>query len=350
MKQMKMKLLNMNLIGAVSLRSILVALSTLLVLAAVSFTLIGFVVAKDVTITDGEQTVQVTTARIYVEEVLAEQGITLRFGDRISMPLHSVLRQNDEIVIQRGKTIYLTDGGKTREIYSCAATLGEALNENGITLGAEDTVEPQTDLLVSEGLHVQIHRITVEEVVLDEVVAKKVIIRPNTEHPGSYSKVLSEGRDGLATVTYRITKKDGEEITREELSRVVHVEAVDEVIEKGIIGSKAVVASASDLQVVKSFECTATAYTDNVTCNGQFVGKTASGRKPAYGIVAVDPRVIPLGTKLYIESLDGSWAYGFAVAGDTGGAIKGKKIDLFYNTHAECIQFGRRSIRVYILE
>ena len=68
-----------------------------------------------------------------------------------------------------------------------------------------------------------------------------------------------------------------------------------------------------------------------------------------YGVIAVDPRVIPLGTQLYIEAVDGSWTYGYAVAGDTGGAIKGARIDLFYDSHAQAISFGRRAARVYIL-
>ena len=76
------------------------------------------------------------------------------------------------------------------------------------------------------------------------------------------------------------------------------------------------------------------------------------GLTPGYGIVAVDPRVIPLGTKLYIESTDDgkSWSYGYCLAGDTGGAIKGNRVDLCYNTQYECIQFGRRNATVYIIE
>ena len=78
-------------------------------------------------------------------------------------------------------------------------------------------------------------------------------------------------------------------------------------------------------------------------------GITATGRRAGYGIVAVDPSIIPLGTKLYIESADGSYVYGTAIAADTGGAIKGNRIDLCYNTRAEAIQFGRRQMKVYIL-
>ena len=71
--------------------------------------------------------------------------------------------------------------------------------------------------------------------------------------------------------------------------------------------------------------------------------------KAQYGVVAVDPSVIPLGTKLYIEAVDGSWTYGYAVAGDTGGAIKGNRIDLFFNSNAEAMSFGRRQAKVYVL-
>jgi len=68
------------------------------------------------------------------------------------------------------------------------------------------------------------------------------------------------------------------------------------------------------------------------------------------GAIAVDPKVIPLGTKMYILSSGGTWIYGVAVAEDTGGSIKGYKIDLFFDTYDECINFGVRSAAVYILE
>ena len=96
---------------------------------------------------------------------------------------------------------------------------------------------------------------------------------------------------------------------------------------------------------------TATAYSKNLSENGGNK-KTAYGLAPKRGIVAVDPSVIPLGTRLYIESADGgkSWVYGYCVAGDTGSAIKGNKVDLCMDTERECINFGRRSAVVYILD
>ena len=76
---------------------------------------------------------------------------------------------------------------------------------------------------------------------------------------------------------------------------------------------------------------------------------TACGTKARVGAVAVDPKVIPYFTKMYIVSQDRVYDYGEASAEDCGGAIKGKIIDLFFDTEAECWQFGRRDIEVYFL-
>ncbi len=99
----------------------------------------------------------------------------------------------------------------------------------------------------------------------------------------------------------------------------------------------------------------ATAYDLSYASTGKrpgdrYYGITASGTTARPGTVAVDPRVIPLGTKLYVESLDGTSDYGFAIAEDKGSAIKGKKIDLFFNSNRSAMNFGRRNVKVYILK
>ena len=92
---------------------------------------------------------------------------------------------------------------------------------------------------------------------------------------------------------------------------------------------------------------TATAYSTAPSENGGYT-VSAMGNPLGYGIVAVDPNVIPLGSKVYVTSPDGSWSYGVASAEDTGGAIRGNKIDLCYDTNASA--FGRKSCVVYVLE
>ena len=98
----------------------------------------------------------------------------------------------------------------------------------------------------------------------------------------------------------------------------------------------------------------ATAYTNSYEDTGKTpedsgYGITATGTVAKVGTVAVDPKVIPLKSKLYIKSMDGSVSYGYATAEDTGSAIKGNKIDLFYNTKWEANQFGRRKVQVEII-
>ena len=114
------------------------------------------------------------------------------------------------------------------------------------------------------------------------------------------------------------------------------VEMVEEPVRENVVESSG---GAMNYSAVMSMEATAYLPTD-----GSSAGITATGIKATYGVVAVDPRVIPLGTKVYIPG------YGVALAADTGGAIKGYKIDLCMETYSDCMQFGRRNVTVYVLE
>ena len=93
-------------------------------------------------------------------------------------------------------------------------------------------------------------------------------------------------------------------------------------------------------------DVSATAYTTENTRNRI----TATGTVARVGTIAVDPTVIPYGTKMYIVSRYGNWIYGYATAEDCGGGIKGHRVDLFYDTTYQCFQFGVRDARIYILD
>ncbi len=112
--------------------------------------------------------------------------------------------------------------------------------------------------------------------------------------------------------------------------------------ENGIL----ITAEGEELRYSSVIEVSATAYTTERQENKI----TATGTVAHVGGIAVDPKVIPYGTKMYIVSKAGAWAYGYAVAEDCGGGIKGNKVDLFLDTYDECIQFGVRKALVYIIE
>ena len=121
--------------------------------------------------------------------------------------------------------------------------------------------------------------------------------------------------------------------------------APEEVSDPAPTGNTFTTASGEVVSYSRKLTVDATAY----SCEG-YTGTTATGTTARYGAIAVDPSVIPYGTRMYIVSDDGSYIYGYATAEDCGGAIQGYMIDLYFDTLAECYAFGRRSCTVYILD
>ena len=200
--------------------------------------------------------------------------------------------------------------------------------------------------------------ITVEE----EVVIEHGIVEIETkEMYVGESYVSVEGQDGVVSNTYSVRYENGEEVSKVLIDEELIVKPIDTVMYVGVkdLPETRTTFWGTKVQKPETYKKTidvkCTAYDLSFESCGKRPGDrgygiTASGMKAGVGVVAVDPKVIPLGTKLYIEAIDGSWSYGYAIAGDTGGAIKGNRVDLFFDTYSECMQFGRRSARVYILE
>lgn len=150
-----------------------------------------------------------------------------------------------------------------------------------------------------------------------------------------------KGVPGATKVTYQVTWHNGKPAGKKALFST-RVDAVDQVIYIGTQG-RSTSRSGFVRESAKIMTMVATGYdTSQETIPGGN-GMTASGIPAEFGIVAVDPRVIPLGTSLYIEG------YGYALAADTGGAIKGNRIDLCFDSRDEANAFGRRKVRVHIL-
>lgn len=150
-----------------------------------------------------------------------------------------------------------------------------------------------------------------------------------------------EGKNGSITKVYSVTKKDGK-VVNKELVRQEMVPAQDTTF---LIGKGGYQTSrgATSFNKVKTLKMNASAYEPGPASNGKWAGTTTLGIAPRYGIVAVDPRVIKLGSLLYVEG------YGFAYAADTGSAIKGNRIDLCFATNAQCNRFGRQAVTVHVL-
>lgn len=251
--------------------------------------------------------------------------------------------------------VYEIDNNGTVKTYKTSCkTVKELLSDLKIKVDDDDIVIPDLDTeLKSEG-KISIIKVDVKVIEKEVEAPFKTIKKKNKELTHKQSKILIQGVNGKNIVKCK-EYYAGDKLIKEE---VIHVETIvkpiDQVFEEG---TKDVFTNdRGDFTARKAIKMVATAYEAGPRSTGKRPGDkgygiTASGARAKRGTVAVDPRVIPLGTKLYVKSLTpGVPDYGFAIAQDTGGAIKGNKIDLFMDTVWECLQFGRRPVMVYILQ
>jgi 3D (Asp-Asp-Asp) domain-containing protein len=181
----------------------------------------------------------------------------------------------------------------------------------------------------------------IDEVRTSPIPFKKVIHLSRSVAPGQ-AKVVTWGQPGEVAKTYRVTYH-GDTPTSFQYRRTKVVRpAIDTEILAGYTDRDARVlpSRAGVYTRMREIDMTATGYSPY---EGSKRGLCATGVRAGFGIVAVDPRVIPLGSKLYIDG------YGYAIAGDTGGAIRGNRVDLGLNTYHEADMVGRRPVHVYVL-
>ena len=303
---------------------------------------------------DSENTQKFTTRQEIVSEFLAENNIETGEFDKLSMLPDDKLYDGARLIIRKGRNFTLSVDGNVEIITTTKKTVREAFEEAGVSVDISDRVEPSLDAEVEEDMHVNVFRVAERRITVDEEIPfTSKEISDSSLKKGS-TKIKTKGQNGLKRAVYDVTTENGIEVKRQLVSSTTVKKPVTQIVavgtgegKKSSGGQKVVATNAGkSLSYSKKLTVTATAYTDS---SGN---KTASGRTPQYGVIAVDPKVIPLGTKLYVESTDDgkSWTYGYCVAGDTGGAIKGNKIDLFYNSEGECVRFGRRTAIVYILD
>jgi 3D (Asp-Asp-Asp) domain-containing protein len=177
-------------------------------------------------------------------------------------------------------------------------------------------------------------------------VQPKTITRLSILLAPDSTKLIAQGRPGLAEVRVQYAQRDGGKVHQQILSTRVIRKAEPRIVAQGIGPSTLAAFEARGVIQMESvargaIRMMATAYTAG-SAGGD--GMTASGRHAGFGIVAVDPRIIPLGSRLYIPG------YGVAIAGDTGGAIVGHRIDLGFDSLRGAMLFGRRDVTVYRLK
>ena len=291
---------------------------------------------KKVTVCVEGKKMEVQTFKKTVGEVLQEKNIPLKPQDKVAPATFTFLKDGLKIVIRQAIPVTITADNRTQKYWVYPGAVAEVLQSQDVSLGKNDLVRPPLTGVVRAGAQIKVTRVVKIEAVNEIKLAFNTQRETNPNLPRGFTQVSRDGRSGLEKQNWQITYHDGREVERRLLARTIVLAPKNRVLQVGTKRQVAVSRSGQGTNSTQEMTMLATAYTH--TGNN-----TASGAPPGYGTVAVDPRVIPLGTCLYIEG------YGHAVAQDTGPAIKGQRVDVFFETWTQARQWGMRSVKVKVL-
>jgi len=253
------------------------------------------------------------------------------------------------------------------------ATVAQALQEMGIALAATDRTWPAVDTPATDGMSIRVTRVRVEVRTHRQSIPFETLFQPTSTIRPAARKTVQAGQTGIRETAERIWFVEGQVSSRATVSNRIAKAAKPQIVAlgsrsaylpgripyhnryarayalaaRGGLGRERlqmqIPTTMKPLRAVRSMTLVATGYSPDPRENGGWT-TTATGLPIGYGAAAVDPRVVPLGTKMYIEG------YGYAFACDTGGAIKGNRIDLAYDSYRLANTKGRKSVKVWILQ
>lgn len=231
------------------------------------------------------------------------------------------------------------------ELRTNKATIGNLVESMKINLSKDDIVRPSLETKLKQGILIRVYRVAKTEIKEKRTISFPTYHKYTPQLLLGKTIVKQQGKQGLKEIIAQRIAVDGVEIKDYITEEKILTKPVACLMVKGT--RKYIPPPLLDAKrnIKEVLSVVATAYSDSKISCGKWAGfLTAIGLKPKYGVIAVDPGVIPLKTKLYVEG------YGYGIAGDTGSAIKGNRIDLCFDTHKEAVRYGRKAVKVYILE
>ena len=321
-----------------------------------------------VNVTADDKTVSLKFVMGSVEDAIINSGLSIGENDHVSPDLHTGLEPNMNILIERRNKIFVNADGRVKD-YTVPVGLnfGEALKFAEVPLYESDIISEDLSAPVTNGAEVTIKRVGNRNSITTEKIAYKTI-RKNVDYlDEGVTKVSVKGVNGEREVVVKETIINGEVVKSEEIQNKVTVKPVNEVILVGtkkknqtvqVFSGSSKASSSNNTKVGNLTDSKGTnlTYTKVLTGSGTAYtagpgARTSTGTQPKHGTVAVNPSIIPYGTKMYIVAEDGSFVYGYATAEDTGGALRQGTalVDLYMDSTQACINFGRRNVKVYIL-
>ncbi len=324
--------------------------------------------SNDVTIVDGDKTTKISTHGNSAEEILLDAKISVDTEDK------AVLKTQKDgsflLTIERAFPVYVTVGKNTKAISMTEGTVEDALKKAGVTLSKGSICNLDVKTVLTEETYIDVAQVDC----VTESYVEKIPYTTKVEYSSSLKKgekKVIKGKEGKRTVTVKKTLQNGVVTSSEVVSKVVTTPATNQVT---IIGTKtsskavsadgtrpySAIKTISTLKAPSSLKVTSkgipASYKKKVTVQATAYtahsgNRCATGVKPQTGYIAVNPKVIPYGTKMFIVSADGKYVYGYAVAADTGGFIKKRptNVDLYFDTESQCRNFGRRDVVIYFI-
>ena len=254
----------------------------------------------------------------------------------VSVKADGTENSSDEFAAAKRYTVKFSFYEKPEVICTTESrTVGELAGLLGIELDESEQMRVDTSKLIEADTDIAVDTVT------HGTASAEVSIDYETKYvdtdtvPRGSTRVQQQGVEGIRTVTYDVTYVNGVETERVETGEYISRQPTDRIVARGVGGT--VTLGGTVYSYSYCLVCDSTVYTGG--------GITASGLPATEQVIAVDPRVIPLGTKVYIEGI------GYRIAADTGGLIKGNFIDIYYEeSNPNFAGYGRRDVKVYILD
>ncbi|MDO6451306.1 G5 and 3D domain-containing protein [Oceanobacillus profundus] len=315
---------------------------------------ITYKTAKQITVSiDDKEQVYYTTADT-IEDFLSEQDLSFQERDEISHQPAEVTEDGLHIEVEKAYQVTINDGGEKKKVWTTGGTVNDLLKEADVDYekDSDDRITPALDEEVTKGKTIAIVRVAIEDEEVTETIAFDIEERQDSSLLKGEEKVISEGEEGTVTKRFKVTKENGEEVSRELVSEDVKEESVTRVVAVGTkeeVQESNLVTLANETpkdssQDGETITVTASAFTSECGgCSGVTATGINLGANPNMKVIAVDPNVIPLGSKVWVEG------YGEAIAGDTGGNIKGNRIDVHVPSKSDAYSWGVKTVQVKVL-
>lgn len=279
-----------------------------------------------------------TTAQT-VGEALRRSGVVLYLGDRVQPSLGSAVTANLDVYIQRSVPVSLEVDGRLVKTRTQAQTVSDALSDLGVVLAGADRVTPDLGAELYDNMKIVVTRVSEDVTVEEEIAPFETVFVPDPNLPIDTQEVLAVGAEGITRTRYRTRYENGEPVERVLEDTWLAQEPADRRIAYGqkITPITETMPDGTVITYWRKIKMLATSYSSD-SAGGN---RTRTGDLVRKGVVAVDPRLIPLRSQVYVPG------YGIGDALDTGGGIISRRIDLAYEPGD--FTWVRRWVDVYLL-